>query len=61
MPAWIYADGHLGWTLFAVLVYTLLAMLVVDYAWRRVTISVWRLLGVAGAIWLAGAVLLVML
>lgn len=61
MPDWLVTHGHLGWTLFAVLLYSGLAVLAVDYVWRRVTMSTRRLLAASAALWAIGFGLLLAL
>lgn len=43
MLAGFYHDGHIGWLLFAAVVYTGVCILAADYAWRRLTMSGARL------------------
>ncbi|MGB7754553.1 MAG: hypothetical protein WBL23_00610 [Salinisphaera sp.] len=56
MPGWLYIDGHLGWALFAALVYTGVGVLVTDYVWRRVTMSTKLLLAAATSLWGLGLI-----
>ncbi|MGN8158615.1 hypothetical protein ACS8Y6_09860 [Salinisphaera sp. RV14] len=56
MPGWLYTDGHLGWALFAALVYTGAGVLVGDYVWRRVTIPAKLLLAAAVGVWVLGLI-----
>lgn len=59
MPNWIYADGRLGWLMFAVLAYAGLGVLVADYVWRRVTMSAKRLLAIMIVAWTLGLLILI--
>lgn len=58
MPVWLYTDGHMGWALFACLVYTGLSVLVADYVWRRVIMRGGILLAAFLAAWLLGLLVL---
>lgn len=51
MPIWLYSDGHLDWLWFAASVYTGVAVLVTDYVWRRVTLSIRTVLALAAGVW----------
>lgn len=61
MPDWIYAQGHIGWALFFVLVYSGLFAMVLDYIWRRTVMPGRRLLGSALTSWVVGLVVLLVL
>lgn len=58
MPAWLYDQGHIGWALFAALVYSGVLVLVVDYLWRRVTMSSRVLAAGSLLLWIIGVVLI---
>ncbi|HET7315658.1 hypothetical protein [Salinisphaera sp.] len=61
MSGGLLAGGHIGWTPFAVLIYCGVAVLVIDYVWRRVTMPAWLLLAAGVAAWGAGLALLLAL
>lgn len=61
MPDWLYVQGHIGWPLFVVLIYSGLAVLVIDYVWRRVTMPARRLLAASVTLWAIGLGLLLAL
>lgn len=56
MLGWFYTEGHLGWALFAALVYSGVGVLVTDYVWRRVTMSTRLLLAAAVGLWVLGLI-----
>lgn len=57
--SFFWSDGHIGWPLFGIVLFTVLALLVTDVVWRLVRISFRRLLICAGVIWILGIVGLV--
>lgn len=60
MSAFFWASGHLGWGFFAVLVFSGVWLLVVDYAWRLKNVAIRKLLAVMGGCWLLGVALIVL-
>lgn len=54
MSAAFFTAGHLGWGLFAVLVYALLGLLATDLVWRLVKLRALGLLPLALGVWAAG-------
>lgn len=61
MTSWLYVNGHIGWNLFAWLVYSGLLALVADYLWRRLTMPGWQFAGGLLSTWVAGLIVLVLL
>lgn len=56
MTSFVWSGGHIGWPLFGIVVFTMLAILAADLVWRVVRIPIRRLLACAAAIWIAGIV-----
>ena len=61
MMPFLWSDGHLGWSLFGIVVLSFTCLFVTDIAWRCVRLPLWKLLVAAGSVWLAGVVALVAL
>ena len=61
MNAFFWASGHLGWGLFALVVFTGLWLLTGDLVWRAKTLRFGRLAIGLAAGWLVGAALIVLL
>jgi hypothetical protein len=61
MTPFLWSAGHLGWSLFGIVVLSFTSLLVADIVWRRVRLPFWKLLVVVGSVWLAGVVALVTL
>ena len=59
MNAFAWDAGHLGWGLFALLVYTGVWLLASDLTWRLTNIAIRRLLTVMACIWTVGVALIV--
>lgn len=49
-----WTSGHLGWGIFALIVFTGIWWLLFDLCWRLLTIRINRLLAVMGIAWLVG-------
>ncbi|MHB8404788.1 MAG: hypothetical protein ACYDCJ_05120 [Gammaproteobacteria bacterium] len=49
-----WTSGHLGWGIFALIVFTGIWLLLFDLCWRLLTIRINRLLTVMGIAWLVG-------
>jgi len=50
----LWASGHLGWPLFALIVLTGLCWLAMDLVWRLTSIGVRRLAATAFVVWIVG-------
>ena len=59
MTTFFLSQGHLGWSFFGVLMYSVLCLLAGDVVWRMTTAPFRRLLAVMALIWAAGAVALI--
>jgi hypothetical protein len=56
MMSFFWSSGHIGWPLFGIVVLSVLCLLATDIAWRVVRASTRRLLSIAAAAWVVGAV-----
>lgn len=54
MSSWFWADSHLDWIIFCVVVYSLLSLLVTDYAWRVIKVRMVVFLPVVFFVWGGG-------
>jgi hypothetical protein len=54
-------EGHLGWTLFAILVFSMIGLLVLDLAWRTIIVRTVLMLPVALLIWMIGILAIIAL
>lgn len=54
MTSFLWSDGHIGWPLFGILVFSGLWLLVTDIAWRVVRAPARTLFTCAGVIWVIG-------
>jgi len=59
MTTFFLSQGHLGWSFFGVLMYSVLCLLAGDIVWRMTTAPFRRLLAVMALIWAEGAVALI--
>jgi hypothetical protein len=59
MSSFLWTEGHLGWGIFWLIVFTVLWGLLADLVWRMKSIRFLRFFGVMAAGWLVGAVLVV--
>jgi hypothetical protein len=60
MNEFLWASGHLGWGIFALLVFTGLWALLTDLVWRLQRMRLARLLAMMGLGWIAGIAMLVL-
>lgn len=60
MSAFFWAAGHIGWPVFALLVFTGLWWLLGDLVWRMTKIAIRRLAATMLVGWLAGFVVIVL-
>lgn len=60
MSGFFWASGHLGWGIFAVLVFTVLWWVAMDLYWRLNRFRIARLLGPAVASWALGGAIVVL-
>lgn len=54
-----WSEGHIGWPLFSIVVFTILCLVVTDVVWRVVRMSFRNLLICAVLVWIVGMVVLV--
>lgn len=59
MNAFFWSAGHLGWGLFALVVFTGLWLLLADIVWRLVRMRALRLTAAVAAGWIIGVVVIV--
>ena len=59
MTPFVWSEGHIGWPLFSILVFSGLYLLVTDIAWRLVRVPARSLLICACVIWLVGVACLI--
>lgn len=59
MSGFLWSSGHLGWGLFALIVFTGLWWLAADFAWRVNNTRIGRLAAVLAGGWLVGAACIV--
>lgn len=60
MNSFFWTSGHLGWGIFAVVVFTGLWLLLSDLCWRLKNIRIHRLLVTMSAVWIFGVGLIVL-
>lgn len=60
MSGFVWAAGHIGWPLFALIVYTGFWALACDLVWRLENIPIRRLAMRMGAGWIIGVVVIVL-
>ena len=61
MSTFAWSAGHLGWGLFALLVFSGVWLLVTDLVWRLRSIAIRRLLTLMACGWVVGVVLIALL
>jgi len=61
MTSFFWSQGHLGWPLFGVLVYSVLFLLAGDIVWRLTPAPFRKILAVMALVWAAGMAVLVAL
>lgn len=49
-----WSEGHVGWPLFGIIVFSVLCLLVTDVVWRLVQIAYCKLLVCVVLVWLVG-------
>lgn len=58
MNGFLWSAGHLGWGLFALLVFSALWCLLADFIWRVASTRAVRFAAAMGGGWIVGAVLI---
>jgi hypothetical protein len=61
MMTFFWSSGHIGWPLFAVIVFSVLILLATDIVWRMLRIQVRRLLCLTALFWVIGVAVAVSL
>ena len=60
MNGFFWSSGHLGWGVFAIVVFTVLCWLVADLVWRLTRIGIRQLAAMTASGWAIGAGLIVL-
>lgn len=59
MTSFFWSHGHLGWSFFGVLVYSVLCLLAGDIVWRLTPAPFRRILAIMALIWALGVATLI--
>ena len=60
MSGFLWESGRLGWSVFALVVFSGLWLLLSDAVWRLWNTTIVRLAAVMASVWIAGVVLIVL-
>jgi len=59
MSTFLWSQGHLGWSFFTIILFSLTSLVIADLVWRLVRTPLWKLVLASSVIWLCGVILII--